>query len=226
MHGSKHSELKAKFNRPTVVLDHSNLVDDIKCNNDSITVCLNDPLARQTAQNAWNLDSDHNSFNFITYHAGCGDETGHKRSMFRVSQPIFNRESSCVKLPAVLIDESDALDSGELTWGTYQSPLHRKREPVKGHVRFYSPGSELDNDAGDNGTASNATVDLTADPEALKSFFNITHIDTSSSAEEAADSLDFASHNGELSKRGAQGNFFVLLIKAAVTFTNVSYLDH
>ena len=37
------------------------------------------------------------------------------------------------------IEHEDALDSGIVEVGTYQDPLHRKRTPVKGHVRMAKP---------------------------------------------------------------------------------------
>lgn len=84
------------------------------------------------------------------------------------------------------IQESDALDSGVVTWGTYNDPRQRKRSPTKGHVRVTKPaysfnGGRPDSPAARNVSdkyASNATMDVALNPWALRNFFNSSDIDT------------------------------------------------
>lgn len=197
MHGAKHAQLKATFNRRTVVLDHSNKIKSVECDDDTINVCFTSSHAMWAVQDAWRDDDDVGNMNLVTYHPGCGDETGTKRSFFEASVPFFNPLSSCVAMSITRLQEEDALDSGVVSWGTYLSP-HEKRgnEPVKGHVRLTSPMSAV----ALNGSSNATTVDLTENADALGMFFNTTAIDTSEPAE-TVDDLEFISNNGTVTRR-------------------------
>ena len=52
VHGAKHAEFKATFVRPTVVLEHSSYIANIKCKDREINVCFKSPEARQAAQDS------------------------------------------------------------------------------------------------------------------------------------------------------------------------------
>ncbi|KAK2765124.1 hypothetical protein FQN54_008823 [Arachnomyces sp. PD_36] len=201
IHGAKHAQLKATFNRRTVVLDHSNQIKSVECtdDDDTITVCFKSPDAMWAAEDSWGDDDDIGSMYLATYHPGCGDESGTKRSFFEASVPFFNPLTSCVAMSITRLQEEDALDSGVVSWGTYLSP-HAKRanDPARGHVRLTRPLSAL---AADNST--NSTVDLTENAEALKMFFNSTDIDTSEPAEEV-DDIEFVSNNGTVTRRSLE----------------------
>lgn len=201
MHGAKHAQLKATFNRRTVVLDHSNQIKSVQCDDDdTITVCFKSSHAMWAAEDAWRDDDDIGSMYLATYHPGCGDETGMKRSFFEASVPFFNPLSSCVAMSITRIEEEDALDSGVVSWGTYLSP-HAKRgdDPARGHVRLTSPMSAMASNGSTNGT----TVDLTKNADALALFFNTTSIDTSEPAE-PVDDLEFISNNGTVTRRSVE----------------------
>ncbi|KAJ5278653.1 hypothetical protein N7478_004025 [Penicillium angulare] len=182
LHGSKHASLEAKFVRHTVVLDQSDHIKSVTCDDNNIQVCFKSPHALKAAGNSWGpLDS----FNLATYHAGCGDESSGKRSYFHASSLSVNSDSMCVVMDATRVGESDALDSGVVSWGTYVDPNNRRRTPVKGHVRVNRP-SEYD-EKPRNGTmprvmgtgSMNRTMDVAYDPWALEYFFNNSHMDTS-----------------------------------------------
>ncbi|KAK2759078.1 hypothetical protein FQN54_003177 [Arachnomyces sp. PD_36] len=204
LHGAKHAQFQATFTRPTVVLEHSNQISKIKCQSDEIEICFKSPEARRITQDSW-TGAGYDSFNIVTYHRSCGDGTGERRSFFQASRPVFD-SSTCLTVPATRIDEKDALDSGEVSWGTYASPLH-KREPVLGHVRAVWPDEPLISGramAGGNGSAptGNGTVDLTTNAWAVEEFFGTDDIDTSVPDREVMPGLDFLTTQGELEKRG------------------------
>lgn len=157
----------------------------------------------------------------MTYHVGCGDVVSGKRSFFHASQPMIFNDTMCAVMRVFQIDESQGLDSGIVTWGTFESPDVKKgaASPVKGHVRLSQPISDMkmyeDSPGTINGTAGplNTTVpfgngtmdgykDISTDPSALYNFFNDTSIDTSDMAEEE-DSLDFLSVDGDLNEVNA-----------------------
>ena len=221
--------MKATFVRPTIVLDHSNYLRDIQCNPRNIEVCFKSPEAFHEVETSWHLDD----FNLVTYHVGCGDETSGKRTFFRASHPVFNAQTLCAKVPVTMITEEDALDSGELSWGTYQHPDYRKRVPTKGHVRVNQDFSGTTMEA-----AAGEPVDLTRNGTALKNLFQDPNLDTCNIHEPVPDSkdLEFISMNGtvqknntdmrrrdlqDLSERGFI-DFFVGLYHGIVDFFNVS----
>lgn len=72
-------------------------------------------------------------FNLVTYHIGCGDETTGQRSYFLAETPQFNDETGCVDIAAKPIAYEDAIDSGEIIWGTYRDP-QQQNTAVKGYV--------------------------------------------------------------------------------------------
>lgn len=146
-------------------------------------ICFNNPLAMATAEASWLIEG---GINLATYHRGCGDESSGKRSFFHATQPFINPRDMCIVMSVTLIQESDALDSGVMTWGTYKDPKQRKRSPTKGHVRLTKPayGSNKgrpDSPAARNVSdkyASNVTMDIALNPWALENFFNSTDLDT------------------------------------------------
>ncbi|KAJ5918944.1 hypothetical protein N7454_010088 [Penicillium verhagenii] len=86
MHGSKHGSLNAKFVRPTIVLDHSDHISDVKCSPGAMRISFASLKAFQTAEASWPSE-----FNVITYHRGCGDEIKGKRSHFLATHPVFDQ---------------------------------------------------------------------------------------------------------------------------------------
>jgi hypothetical protein len=146
-------------------------------------ICFNNPLAMATVEASWLIQG---GINLATYHKGCGDESSGKRSFFHATQPSINLADMCIVVSVTPIQESDALDSGVVTWGTYNDPRQRKRSPTKGHVRVTKPaysfnGGRPDSPAARNVSdkyASNATMDVALNPWALRSFFNSSGIDT------------------------------------------------
>lgn len=202
VHGAKHAHMKSTFNYPTVVLEHSNLVESVECEDDRMKVCFSSPLAMSTVLQTWTADGLR-TLNIVTYHSGCGDESGRRRSFFIASSPVFNLLTSCVTMPVARAEEKDILDSGELKWGTYVSPHEKRDTAVKGHVRVTGPVSE----------PQGPTDDITKNSTALRDFFafetvytngtneNSTSagIDTSGEDHPEADGLDFISYDGEVS---------------------------
>lgn len=95
------------------------------------------------------------------------------------------------------IDEHQALEAGELSWGTYVSPHLAKREPVRGHVGLVKPQQEVV-----DGEGVNPTINLETDKDAVDDFFNV-KVDTSEPDvnEAGLDSL-VGKRDGELAKRG------------------------
>ncbi|KAI0388747.1 hypothetical protein F5Y17DRAFT_180805 [Xylariaceae sp. FL0594] len=132
-HGAKHAAVKTKFSRPTIVLDHTDHLLSITCGDESINACFT-PEAFQYAQKTW---AEH-EFNLVTYHVGCGDEVTGTRSVFHAKQAKFDAETSCVEVSTKPVTYKDAMESGEITWGTYKDP-EKMHIPVKGHVRVSRP---------------------------------------------------------------------------------------
>ncbi|KAH8886458.1 hypothetical protein GQ53DRAFT_844965 [Thozetella sp. PMI_491] len=134
-HGSKHASLTAVFNLPTVVLDHSTHPLSVDCSaDDKITVCFQQPQFDHV-QNAWNIPE----FYVITFHVGCGDEYTGRRSYFHATNPRFNPTGRCVTVDARSIEQEDAIQSGEILFGTFRHPEYKTRVPVKGHIRLNVP---------------------------------------------------------------------------------------
>jgi hypothetical protein len=158
-------------------------------------ICFNNPLAMATVEASWLVQG---GINLVTYHAGCGDESSGKRSFFHASQPVVNLVDMCVVVSVASIQESDALDSGIMTWGTYNDPNQRKRSPTKGHVRVNKPTQPYnrgrpDSPAARNVTdqyASNATMDIGLNPWAMKTFFNNSDLDATHMGKKI-DTMDF-----------------------------------
>ncbi|KAJ5086417.1 hypothetical protein NUU61_007724 [Penicillium alfredii] len=147
-------------------------------------VCFKTPKAFNVIEHSWGSQEN---FNLATYHVGCGDESSGKRSFFHASKPSVNSEDMCVVIPVTPIDESEALHSGVMSWGTYTDPNERRRSPTKGHVRVANPNT--------NGTKpmpSGGNMDIVTDPSALKTFFNNSHMDTSNMGQ-MAPGIDFMS---------------------------------
>lgn len=133
-HGAKHATFKANFTRPTIVLDHTSQVDSIECNEGKIKVCFNsERLGFSKAQSTWTLKR----FNLATYHIGCGDETSGLRSYFLAENAEFEPDSGCVQVSASPLAYEDAIESGEIEWGTYREKGNN--EPVKGHLAVNKP---------------------------------------------------------------------------------------
>ncbi|OQD84941.1 hypothetical protein PENANT_c011G02128 [Penicillium antarcticum] len=195
LHGAKHASLEAKFVRNTVILDQSDHVKSVACDDSDMQICFDNPIAMATVEASWLIQG---GINLVTYHAGCGDESSGKRSIFHASQPLINLVDMCIVVSVAPIQESDALESGVMTWGTYNDPKKRKRSPTKGHVRVTKPTQPQnrgrpDSPAARNVTdqyASNATMDITLNPWAMETFFNNSHLDTTHMGEKI-DTMDF-----------------------------------
>ncbi|KAJ5259215.1 hypothetical protein N7478_012196 [Penicillium angulare] len=202
LHGAKHGQLQANFSRPTIVLEHSNHVKEVNCDDGYIEVCFKSPESLETVEKSWKEYSDSESFNVITYHIGCGHRTGEYRSIFVASHPIFHDD--CVTVNAELSDEKDEIRDGKLNWGTYQSP-HAKRTPVKGHVKVDQahPAMEMPlfSDLSNNLSRPHK-ADLTKEAKAVKLFFGTDSINTDV-PDQYETGLDFISdEDNGLSKRG------------------------
>lgn len=219
--------MQAKFVRPTVVLDHSSHLQDVKCSDKHIDICFKTQKAFETVHESWHI----NDFNLVTYHLGCGDQTSGKRSFFHASHPVFNANSTCLRVAADPIGEHEALDSVKLTWGTFKHPDQRKRVPTKGHVRV-ARSDLTDPTQYGNGTGA-GEVDLNHNATAIKNFFANPDIDTSDvdAPVDPAEEPDFISMNGTVarrhvlnSKRGLGDdivNFFKGLWNGIKSFFNV-----
>jgi len=206
LQGAKHSSLEAEFIYPTVVLDHSSHLRNIKCGNHDLNICFT-PEAFLVAHAEW----IYQDFILSTYHVGCGDESGGKRSFFHAKHPLFDVTSGCVRVATVPIAEEEALDKGKITWGTYTDEKNRKRTPTKGHVRVLrnttprSPPSKVYmNGTTIFGTDKNdVDVDLNRNATAVKGFFADPHIDTSDMDGHVDPALEpeFISENGTVARR-------------------------
>lgn len=195
MHGSKHAHLKATFKHPTVVLDQSNHVTDIKCSNGSIEICFENPKARDIVETSWVENTHDGTFHLLTYHLGCGDLSGHKRSYFLAFQPVQNTGASCVSVPVEPIDEETALESGEVSWGMYEDPKELRRTlPAP---RVHSRAVSLFKRADDGGN-----VDIENDLAALEHFFNVT---VDPNMPEPEDPIDFVEDDGLVDDDGFVG---------------------
>lgn len=224
--------------RPTIVLDHSSHIRDVKCSDRHIEMCFKTHQAFETAHESWDSND---GFNLITYHMGCGDQSSEKRSFFYAKQPMFDANSTCVIVAAIPIEEHEALESGRVSWGTYIDPDNRKRDSAKGHVRIlqsnpsYPPvyGNYRNNTGYRNYTRVNY-VDLNRNATAVKDFFDNPHIDTSHMEQPvpAADEPQFISTNGTIMRRHVMkrsasrdvARFFRGLWNGVLSFFNVSTL--
>lgn len=189
MHGAKHGSLKAVFARPTVVLDHSTQIKSVQCSPGKIQVCFKSLTAFDQAILSWALDD----LNLVTYHNGCGDETSGKRTFFHAVRPEFDLTSLCMTTSATSILEEQALESGEIRWGTYLSPSNRRRVPVKGHMRLEQATPKPLNSTG-------GTVDLSSNATALDFFFGDPMID-GNNINKTGYGLGFISENGTVPAR-------------------------
>ncbi|KAJ5917595.1 hypothetical protein N7466_011149 [Penicillium verhagenii] len=214
LHGAKHGRLYATFSRPTVVLEHSSHIKEVKCGNRSIDICFSNSEAMHTVENAWKKYNA-SSFNLVTYHHGCGHLTGEYRSFFVASRPSFH--GNCTRVATTLSDEQEIHD-GDLNWGTYRSPHINKRQPVKGHVKASKADTTMRqyrniphklNGTGDdlqglNETFPRGTVDLTKNASAVLNFFGTNassiNIDIPDEYEIGLDYLSDEDYNG-LAKR-------------------------
>lgn len=209
--------MKAIFNHPTVVLDHSSHLSSIQCSaNGMMKVCFRTE-AFEHVQRTWNISM----LTIVTYHVGCGDEYNGQRSYFEAQTPRFDVKSSCVLVNATSIDHEHALSSGEITWGTYEHPEYRKIIPVKGHVRVTRPtdsqakaptnyrrddGNEtevnLDDLLGEPGTDNEGdrgeVIDLNNNGSALVDFFGTNNFDLSDIHDPVPqdEDLDFIKEDG------------------------------
>ncbi|KAK5994321.1 hypothetical protein PT974_04794 [Cladobotryum mycophilum] len=197
IHGSKHAQLKAIFKYPTVILDQSDHLKSIKCNDYSIEVCFRNLEARNAVEKSWAENTHSGTFHLITYHRGCGDLTGHKRSYFLASQPVRNSDTDCVVVPTKPINEQDAFESGEFSWGIYEDPEERRRAAsvARGHIRALSAG-----DYSGMELSPDETVDIDDDLAAADEFFNTTAIDPYDSGPD--DPIEFVEEDGTVEKRG------------------------
>ena len=116
-----------------MVLDHSSHVSSLKCNASKIIASFDTQEAFEHVEKEWHFPQ----FNLITYHVGCGDEFHGQRSYFLAKNPSFDCDSKTVIVDSKPIDKNDAIQSGELSWGTYKDPL--QSDPVKGHIRLSEP---------------------------------------------------------------------------------------
>ncbi len=115
-------------------MDHTNQINSIQCNEGKIKVCFNsEGLGFSKVQSTWTLKR----FNIATYHIGCGDETSGLRSYFLAENADFEPDSGCVRVSASPLAYEDAIESGEIEWGTYREKGNN--EPVKGHLAVNKP---------------------------------------------------------------------------------------
>ena len=121
LHGAKHAHMNTTFKYPTVVLEHSNQIESISCQDGAITACFKTKQAVQTVLQSW-IRKDIDTFNLVTYHVGCGDESGARRSFFEATRPVIDLGSSCMTVQTRRVQEQEAIEDGELSWGTYVSP--------------------------------------------------------------------------------------------------------
>ncbi|OJJ66930.1 hypothetical protein ASPBRDRAFT_357224 [Aspergillus brasiliensis CBS 101740] len=206
LHGAKHAQLQSTFSSPTVVLEHSSHIKDVVCDGQENTmqVCFKTPEALQRAQRSWKDEIQSGTFNLVTYHMGCGDQTGDHRSFFRASNPTVDNDE-CVSVSVEPLDERQAIHAGDLSWGTYLHPGHQKREPIKGHIKTTEPEQP-----------TQGTVDITKDPNAVQSYFNVP-IDTDIPDRET-EPVDFMDndYSKELAKRGGLFSWIVEGLKSVV----------
>ena len=201
MHGAKHGNLKAEYTHPTVVLDHSFHIKNVKCSPGSMEICFKNKDAFKAAETSWNM----NKWYIVAFHNGCGDTGSGKRSTFEASLPEFDEDSMCATTKATQVADEDALQSGTIRWGTYISPSYRKRAPVKGHIRMDEPSSAPGASDQFNSTThsilpiTNQTVDLTSNATALEAFFGFS--EDFSHIHDKVPSLNFTSLNGTIAKR-------------------------
>lgn len=142
IHGSKHGSLKAKFVRPTVVLDHTSHLRAVDCSKpNQIEVCFSNQEAFDAARHSWNATD----LTVVTFHVGCGDELSGKRSYFNtVGHVVTNQRTLCIAAHTKEVSHDEALESGEIRWGTYEDPENKKRMPALGHVRMAGPDDDED----------------------------------------------------------------------------------
>ncbi|KAJ3487971.1 hypothetical protein NLG97_g6293 [Lecanicillium saksenae] len=65
-------------------------------------------------------------------------------------EPGITEGSAPIPTPSE-VSHDEALDSGEIEWGTYEHPPYKKRAPALGHVRMTDPGDDNEPPAGDSG---------------------------------------------------------------------------
>lgn len=95
-----------------------------------------------------------------TNHAGCGDYDIGMRAFWRVSSVGFGSRmnSRCTQVNATQMPLEDAMDQFELDFGHYEEPLQQRAQRSSLRRR-------------DDLIASDETVDITDDPDALADFF-------------------------------------------------------
>ncbi|GKZ17888.1 hypothetical protein AbraIFM66951_006907 [Aspergillus brasiliensis] len=212
LHGAKHAQLQSTFSSPTVVLEHSSHIKDVVCDGQKNTmqVCFKTPEALQRVQKSWKDEIQSDTFNLVTYHIGCGDQTGDHRSFFRASNPTVDNDE-CVSVSVEPLDERQAIHAGDLSWGTFLHPGHQKREPIQGHVKTTEPEQPTE-----------GTVDITKDPNAVQAFFSVPiNTDIPDRETEPLDFMD-NDYSQELAKRGGLFSWIVEGIRSIVNLIQVA----
>lgn len=106
-----------------------------------IEVCFSNQEAFDAARHSWRAKD----LTIVTFHVGCGDELSGKRSYFNtVGHVLINERTRCIVARTREVSHDEALESGEIRWGTYEDPDNKKRMPSLGHVRMADPDEDED----------------------------------------------------------------------------------
>lgn len=147
----------ANHSTPAVVLEHSQLVLNIRCADQGLEVDFWTASALEYVQSAWDVN-----FIAITWSADCGSAPARHHSYWNVTRVIYPESTLTALLDATEIAIEDAIDQIHLIWGT-----HVPDDPLGSGSGSSDDGSSSasDNtpDADTNSTVSDDDVDVDVD---------------------------------------------------------------
>lgn len=147
--------MKATFNYPAVMLDHSAHVS-VTCKPTGLEVCFGSVEAQQEAQTKW--DVTNSPLILGTHHTGCGSYLDGARSYWKATKMRTNLADRCVQVTAQEVEPEEAMKEFELEWGSYEDSADSR-----GMVRRDSQAL----------VASSEEHDIHDDPSALSEFFGM-----------------------------------------------------
>lgn len=147
--------MKAIFNYPAVMLDHSAHIS-VTCQPNKLEVCFGSVEAQQEAQAKWDVINV--PLILGTHHAGCGSYLDGARSYWKATKMQADPLDRCAQLTAQEVEPEEAMKEFELEWGSYEDSTDERRMIRR------DPRAMI---------ASSEEHDIHDDPSALSDFFGI-----------------------------------------------------
>ncbi|KAL8692316.1 MAG: hypothetical protein Q9218_002633 [Villophora microphyllina] len=173
------AHLRVNFTFPAVVLEHSSLVVDVKCNPGDLEIVLSSQEASQHALDSWSSGS----IILVTHTSGCGSSVDGQRIYYLVESVKLTESTITAGGHQIAIEE--ALIDAEVVWGNYvpagsstvgHAPTSGSLGPTTAPIPTSGSGSPIASSGSSTANSNSNTFDAfgTSSSEALPAPTSIT----------------------------------------------------